>query len=248
MEENSREQLLKELEELKKDQDLVVQSEKLASLAKLISNLAHEINNSLMVISGSAELSLMNELEKGIEKNLKKISEQCNRIKDMIRKLLIFSNPAKGQMNAADINEVIDSAIKSAENDVTSKNIQITRNLASSLPQIEINEKQIRDVFINLIQNSAEAMVEGGCLTISTSVEDNHIRIEFKDTGCGIPQEDIKKVFEPFFTTKDKGAGLGLSVCYGIVKVHEGQLRYESISGQGTTATLILPIPIGSNA
>ena len=248
MEENSREQLLKELEELKKDQDLVVQSEKLASLAKLISNLAHEINNSLMVISGSAELSLMNELEKGIEKNLKKISEQCNRIKDMIRKLLIFSNPAKGQMNAADINEVIDSALKSAENDVTSKNIQITRNLASSLPQIEINEKQIRDVFINLIQNSAEAMVEGGCLTISTSVEDNHIRIEFKDTGCGIPQEDIKKVFEPFFTTKDKGAGLGLSVCYGIVKVHEGQLRYKSISGQGTTATLILPIPIGSNA
>ena len=248
MEENSREQLLKELEELKKDQNLVVQSEKLASLAKLISNLAHEINNSLMVISGSAELSLMNELEKGIEKNLKKISEQCNRIKDMIRKLLIFSNPAKGQMNAADINEVIDSALKSAENDVTSKNIQITRNLASSLPQIEINEKQIRDVFINLIQNSAEAMVEGGCLTISTSVEDNHIRIEFKDTGCGIPQEDIKKVFEPFFTTKDKGAGLGLSVCYGIVKVHEGQLRYKSISGQGTTATLILPIPIGSNA
>lgn len=248
MEENSREQLLKELEELKKDQNLVVQSEKLASLAKLISNLAHEINNSLMVISGSAELSLMNELEKGIEKNLKKISEQCNRIKDMIRKLLIFSNPAKGQVNAADINEVIDSAIKSAENDVTSKNIQITRNLASSLPQIEINEKQIRDVFINLIQNSAEAMAEGGCLTISTSVEDNHIRIEFKDTGCGIPQEDIKKVFEPFFTTKDKGAGLGLSVCYGIVKVHEGQLRYKSISGQGTTATLILPIPIGSNA
>ena len=248
MEEHSREQLLKELEELKKDQNLVVQSEKLASLAKLISNLAHEINNSLMVISGSAELSLMNELEKGIEKNLKKISEQCNRIKDMIRKLLIFSNPAKGQMNAADINEVIDSALKSAENDVTSKNIQITRNLASSLPQIEINEKQIRDVFINLIQNSTEAMAEGGCLTISTSVEDNHIRIEFKDTGCGIPQEDIKKVFEPFFTTKDKGAGLGLSVCYGIVKVHEGQLRYESISGQGTTATLILPIPIGSNA
>lgn len=248
MEENSREQLLKELEELKKDQDLVVQSEKLASLAKLISNLAHEINNSLMVISGSAELSLMNELEKGTEKSLKTISEQCNRIKDMIRKLLIFSNPAKGQVNAADINEVIDSAIKSAENDVTSKNIQITRNLASSLPQIEINEKQIRDVFINLIQNSAEAMAEGGCLTISTSVEDNHIRIEFKDTGCGIPQEDIKKVFEPFFTTKDKGAGLGLSVCYGIVKVHEGQLRYKSISGQGTTATLILPIPIGSNA
>jgi len=254
---NTREKLLKELDqikachpelegkldELRKGQDMLVQTEKLASLSKLVSDMAHEINNPLMIISGRVELSLMDKIEdKGIEANFKTIAEQCDRLKDMIRKLLLFSKPSKGTMKAIDINESIESAVKSLEQENSFEGIQITKNFAPSLPKIEIDEKQMCEVFKNLIMNSAEAMPKGGSLAISTSGQDNSIRIDFKDTGDGIPQEDIKKIFDPFFTAKDKGAGLGLSMCYGIVKVHDGQLQYESTPGEGTTATLLLPV------
>jgi len=242
MEDNSREQLLEELEDLKRTQATLVQTEKLTSLGKLVSDMAHEINNPLMVISGRAELSLMDELDEGIKGNFKTIVEQSNRIKDMIRKLLIFSKPSKGTVSEVDINESIGAVIKSMEQDFQPKGVTITKNFGPSLPKIEIDDNQMRDVFINLIGNSVEAMPEGGIITVSTSKVNNHIRIDFKDTGRGIPREDIKKVFDPFFTTKEKGAGLGLSMCYGIVKIHNGRLCYESAPSQGTTATLLLPI------
>jgi two-component system NtrC family sensor kinase len=241
MVDHNREQLLKEIEKLKKGQEMLVQSEKLACLRKLISDMAHEINNPLMVISGRAELSLMDELDDGIRENFKTIAAQCARIKEMIRKLLIFSKPGKGSISAVNINDLID-AVMSVEQPSLPVGITITKNYGSSLPNIKIDDKQIKEVFLNLLRNSVEAMPEGGMIAISTSKENNNIRIDFKDSGRGIAQEDMKKIFDPFFTTKENGAGLGLSMCYGIAKIHHGELRYESAPGQGTTATLILPV------
>ena len=95
---------------------------------------------------------------------------------------------------------------------------------------------------MNLLNNSRDAMLEGGEIKISTLQEGNFLRLGFKDTGCGMTQEVKSKIFEPFFTTKEKGTGLGLAVCYGIIKAHQGELKFESEPGRGATATVLLPI------
>ena len=95
---------------------------------------------------------------------------------------------------------------------------------------------------MNLLNNARDALPQGGLIEIATSLEGNFIGISFRDTGIGMPEENMKKIFEPFFTTKEKGTGLGLSVCYGIVKAHGGELNFESQLKKGTTATILLPL------
>jgi len=238
-----REELEKKLQELKQTQDMLVQSEKLASLGALVSDMAHEVNNPLMIVSGRAQLSLMEDLRnKQLEENLHIIMDQCQRAKDIIQRLLIFSKPSKGELKEVNINNSLDFVNKLVEHQYSLSDIKIIRNYSSSLPEVSIDEKQMHEVFMNLLKNSVEAMPKGGTITISTSIENDSIRIDFKDTGCGIPKENLKKIFDPFFTTKEKGTGLGLSVCYGIVKLHGGDIKYESEPGKWTIATVLLPI------
>ena len=239
-----REELEKKLEELRQSQNMLVQSEKLASLGTLVSEMAHEVNNPLMIISGNAQLSLMENLEgqPQLKESLEVIKEQCLRAKDIIRRLLVFSKPSKGEIKEANINESLDFVVKLLEHQYSLSNIKITKKYTASLPQIKIDEKQMNEVFMNLLKNSAEAMSAGGTITIVTSKEDGNIRVDFEDTGVGISEENMEKIFDPFFTTKESGTGLGLSVCYGIVKAHGGELRYESKPDEGTSASIFLPI------
>ncbi len=157
----------------------------------------------------------------------------------------MFSRPSKGEIKEVSINESISFILKLLEHQYSLANIKIVRNYTSSLPKVKIDEKQMHEVFMNLIKNAAEAMPGGGDITISTKKEADNIRIDFKDTGEGISEENIKKIFDPFFTTKEQGTGLGLSVCYGIVQAHGGKLRYESRLGEGTKAIILLPIEGG---
>ena len=239
-----REKLEKNLKELKETQGMLVQSEKLASLGSLVSDMAHEVNNPLMIISGNAQLSLMEDF-KGrphLKESFQVIKEECTRAKDIIRRLLVFSKPSKGEIKAVDINKSLDFVVKLLEHQYSLSDIKITKKYTASLPKIEIDEKQMHEVFMNLLKNSEEAMPKGGTITISTSKKDDNIHINFKDTGIGISQKVIKKIFDPFFTTKESGTGLGLSVCYGIVKAHGGEIIYESKMGKGTAAVILLPI------
>lgn len=241
-----REKLEKKLNELKQTRDMLIQSEKLASLGELVADMAHEVNNPLMIISGRAQLSLMEEIKnKKINENLKIITEQCERTKDIIQRLLTFSKPSKSVLTEVDVNKSLEDVVKLVEHQYSLTNTKIVRNYMPSPPTIKVDEKQMQEVFMNLLKNSTEAMPKGGTITISTSRKDDKLRIDFKDTGEGISEEAIKKLFEPFFTTKEKGTGLGLSVCYGIIKAHNGELRYESKPGKGTTATILLPIRRG---
>ncbi len=247
------EQLLKEnqqklenkVKELKKAQDMLVQSEKLASLGNLVSDMAHEVNNPLMIISGRAELSLMDEIQnKELAANLKIIFEQCQRAKDIIKRLLIFSRSSKGEIRKADISEPLELVVKLLEHQLNLANIQIVRNY-DALPSIEIDEKQMQEVFMNLLKNASEAMPEGGRITISTFRDNDNVIVEIADTGKGISEKDLNKIFDPFFTTKEMGTGLGLSVCYGIIKSHGGILKYQSLIGKGTKAVIRLPLKDG---
>ncbi len=221
----------------------VEQAQRLAQLGKLISHMAHEVNNPLQIVSGRAELSLMEAPEnEGIRENLKIVVDQCERAKGIIQRLLMFSKPSRGEMHTVNINETIDFMINLVEHSFTLSDITIVKNFAKDLPSVKVDGKQIEEVFMNLLRNAAEAIGEKGTITISTAENDDKIQIDFTDTGLGISQDDIEKIFEPFFTTKEKGTGLGLSVCFGIIKAHGGDIKYKSKLGQGTTATVLLPI------
>ena len=221
----------------------VEQAQRLAQLGKLISHMAHEVNNPLQIVSGRAELSLMESTENDIIKdNLKIVVDQCERAKGIIQRLLMFSKPSKGEAHTVDINETVNFVINLVEHNFELSNIKIVKNFADKLPSIKVDGKQVEEVFMNLLRNAAEAIGEEGTVTISTSRKENNVQIDFIDTGAGISKENIGKIFEPFYTTKEKGTGLGLSVCFGIIKAHGGNITYSSKLGEGTIATVLLPI------
>ncbi|MCK4308320.1 GHKL domain-containing protein, partial [candidate division WOR-3 bacterium] len=218
-------------------------AQRLTQLGKLVADMAHEVNNPLMVISGRAQLSLMEDIEnEAVKKNLETIAEECQRAKDIIQRLLRFSKPSKGELKEADLNKSIEEVVSIVEHQFELDNTAIKRNYAQNLPPISMDEKQIQEVFMNLLNNAHDAISGQGVIEITTSREKDFLRIDIKDTGCGISEENMKKIFDPFFTTKEKGTGLGLSVCYSIMKAHGGELKYKSKLDEGTTATILLPL------
>lgn len=238
-----REKLERTIEELKSSQNMLNQSEKLASLGRLVSEIAHEVNNPLMIISGNAQLSLMSEpLSEEVKNNLRIITEECQRAKGIIQRLLRFSKPSKGETKEVNINESIEKITGMVEYQFKLANVEIKRHYLKNPPLLKIDEQQMQEVFMNLMNNAKDAIPVGGSITIATSLEHEFLRIDFKDTGSGMPEEIKKKIFEPFFTTKEKGTGLGLPVCYGIVKSHNGEIYFESEVNKGTTATVLLPL------
>ena len=239
----ARKELLNSLGELKRTQAMLIQSEKLSSLGQLVSKMAHEVNNPLMIISGNAQLSLMEQIqEEDVKKNLEIILSETNRAKDIIQRLLLFSRPSKEEATKLDINQVLHSIVKLLGHQYMVANAKIIEAYAPALPEILVDEKQIQQVVINLIKNAAEAMPQGGAITIKTTREDKKVRIDVRDDGQGISKENQAHLFEPFFSTKEMGTGLGLAVCYGIIKGHGGEILVESEVGKGTTFSILLPV------
>ena len=219
---------------------------RLAQLGKLVADMAHEVNNPLMVISGRAELSLMQSLgDEKLKNNLRIIVDYCQRAKEIIIRLLQFSRPSKGELKEVYIHNCIEEITSIIEHQFELANITIEKNYAQNLKPLLIDEKQIQEVLMNLLNNSRDAMEEGGKIQINTSLEDDFIKIEIKDNGRGIERAVLDKIFDPFFTTKDKGTGLGIPLCYNIIKNYGGDLRFSSEINKGTTATIILPTKKG---
>lgn len=221
-------------------------NQRLSELGKLVAEMAHEVNNPLMVVSGRAQLSLLDEtINAEVKENLTIIHGECNKAKEIIQRLLKFSRPSKGMRKETDINQSIGSLVELIEHQFQLTNVEVKKSFAENLPLLIIDEKQIQEVIINLLNNAREAMPEGGTIDITTLQESDFVKINIRDSGQGMDDETLSKVFEPFYTTKEKGTGLGLPVCYGIIKAHGGELKLESQSEKGTTATILLPIKGG---
>lgn len=246
-------------EQLKETQKQMIQSEKLASVGRLVSGITHDIRNPLTSILGFAELGHHRLADPKREFNreefiefLEKIIHATKHCSSVVQSLLDFaryseSDGSKENFKETSINQTIEEVLEIIEHQIYLQNIKVVRKLNTKLPTINANDSQIRQVFMNLIVNAKDAMPNGGKLTIETQVKaDNpeELEIIFTDTGCGILQEKIDKIFDPFFTTKEKGkgTGLGLSVSYGIIKDHEGQVTVESKEQEGTTFKVTLPI------
>ncbi len=233
-------------ETLRNVQDELLHKEKLASVGQLAAGVAHEINNPLGTILLFAGL-LTKDLAQDDSKrgDVDMIVKEATRCKNIVADLLNFARQQEIFSQDTDVNELLEQVLAQQSLRPNFAQIEIVRQLDPGLPIIQADTAQLQQVFINLMDNAAEAMEKGGALTIATRrLDANSIEIQVSDTGCGIPEENLGKLFNPFFTTKPpgKGTGLGLSIVYGIVKMHRGQITVQSQVGQGATFRVILPI------
>jgi PAS domain S-box-containing protein len=220
----------------------VQQKERLAQLGRLAADMAHEVSNPLMIISGNAQLLLMEDIGRGKAKdNLDIIMRESQRAKDIIHRLLKFSRPGMGELQEADINKIIEAASAIVERQFSLSNITVNRTLSPGLPAVKVDEQQMREVFMHLLNNARDAMPGGGTIDIRTGGDRNNVTIDVQDHGCGMSEDVRGRLFEPFFTTKENGAGLGLPISYSIIRAHHGELRVESQVGKGTVISIILP-------
>ena len=226
-------------------QEKLLQSEKLAAMGRLTSQIAHELNNPLYGIMNTLDL-LKTEVspQSKRRKILDMALSETVRLTELLRKMLSFSKPDEEKKQPTDINNVLDEILLLVRKQLQENNIRISTSMGDDLGMIYASRNQLRQVFLNMISNASDAMPDGGTLTFKTMVKGDHVWIEITDTGVGIKENNIPKIFDAFFTTKDsvKDVGLGLSVCYGFIREHGGDIRVASKLGSGTTFTIKLPI------
>lgn len=248
--------MTRELKQKQEMEAMVIQADKLAAVGLLASGVAHEINNPLATVSVyTQDLLERLETEKAEElwqsgelsHYLTVIKEQSARGKKITQNLLNFARKNRWESEELSVNSVVKDALALLEYRFNQAGILIERNLESGLPTIIADRLQLQQIFVNLFQNALDAMDKSGRLTISTSLEDDCIKVVVADTGCGIPEEHMAKIFDPFFTTKPVGlgTGLGLSICYGIISRLKGRIKVTSQAGQGTAVTVFLPVGRG---
>ncbi|MBW2096195.1 MAG: HAMP domain-containing histidine kinase [Deltaproteobacteria bacterium] len=238
--------------ELEAREEQIIHSRKVASLGTLVSGVAHELNNPINNIVLTVD-SLVGKREISEQRRavlLEDILAQALRASEIVKNLLEFSRAEISTYRELDLGTLLKETINIARNHMTLSKVQLHDEIADDLPTINGNHQGLQQVFLNLITNAVQAMPKGGDLTVRTSLEkENKIKVDVRDTGTGISEEDLPHIFDPFFTTKDvgKGTGLGLSVSYGIIKKHGGQITVKSKPGKGTTFTVVLPVYKGAN-
>jgi len=239
--------LVKDIEQRKLMEKQMAQADKLASIGQLSAGIAHEINNPLGVILGYTQLLLRNEkTETGRYSDLKTIEKHVKNCKSIVEDLLNFARSSKPEIKTTLINEVADDVLNFVLHHAKLDGIDIIRNYDKNVPPMMLDEKKIRQVLINLLMNAGHAVGKKGTIRLSTEYirDDNSMAITVADTGYGIEKKNLARIFDPFFTTKPtgEGTGLGLSVSYGIVKSHGGEILVESEPGKGTLFRIILPV------
>ena len=265
----STELLIKKVIKANQERDLLneqlIQSQKLASIGEFSAGIAHEINNPLAVIYVETELvqTLLKEEDDSavaeivdIKDSLNEIKIQVKRCKEITHKLLNFARKMDSELKEVDMHTLIDDVVSMRERDASFMNIAIVREYQKDLPLIYSDPSLLRQVMLNLINNAIDALVKDGEIAIGTRMEtattapqkndgkSDLVVIFVRDTGMGIPEENLKKIFDPFFTTKPpgKGTGLGLSICHGIIQKLGGNMSVASQMGKGTTFTIKLPM------
>jgi signal transduction histidine kinase len=246
---NQREELETALDSLKNAQKQLIQSEKMASLGVLSAGIAHEINNPLNFIQGG-----MLGLEEYIDENLhdhremirpliESIRVGIDRASKIVKSLCNFSEQDESPLALGDIHLIIDNCLMLLNHQMENS-IEVIKQYTGKTYQLMCYEGKLHQAIFNVLTNACQAIEGKGTITIRTAIENQHLNISITDTGSGIDPKDLPKIIDPFFTKKDpgKGIGLGLSIAYNIIQEHNGILEFESELGNGTKATIILPI------
>jgi two-component system NtrC family sensor kinase len=232
------------LENYKRLQKQLVQSEKLISLGQLVAGAAHEINNPLTAILGFSEmLALEKNLTPSQEDFVEKIRRQAQRTKELVSNLLDFARQTPGQKTPVDVNALLQTVLKLSETRMQRRLIRLELDLGLRLPSLSADKNQLLQVFLHLLRNAVDAMEPkgGGVLRVMTRAEENEVVIEFSDSGVGLKEPE--RVFDPFYTTKGvgQGTGLGLSAAYGLVQEHHGKIVCHNRAEGGATFEVRLP-------
>ncbi len=231
-------------ETLHRTQQELLHKEKLASMGQLAAGVAHELNNPLGTIMLFAD-ALHRELppDDSRRSDLEMILKEANRAKKIVSDLLNFARQQEVLAQDTNLHALLDQSVESVRHQPAFAEVEIIRRYDYRVSTIQADPAQLQQVFVNLLNNAAEAIEGPGTITIATCARNGQVEISITDTGCGIPEEYMDKLFTPFFTTKPpgKGTGLGLSIVYGIVKMHRGQIAVQSELGKGTTFTILLP-------
>src|SRR6202171_4313484 len=232
-------------EDLRRTQEQLLQSEKMSAVGQLISGVAHELNNPLTAILGYAQLLEAEGLNARAHDYVGKLFKQAQRTHRVVQNLLSFARQRKPQREEVDIRKVLDETLALRDYDLKVNNIGVERDTPAEDAVIVADPHQMEQVFLNIINNSVDAILEtgrAGKLKIRVFCENGHVCTQFSDDGPGM--KDPKRIFDPFYTTKSvgKGTGLGLSICYGIVKEHGGDITAHNGAGGGAVVEVRLPV------
>ncbi|MBN2146629.1 MAG: GAF domain-containing protein [Anaerolineales bacterium] len=249
--------LYQELAERIKAQQLaesrLIRSARLAAVGEMAAGVAHELNNPLTTVTGFVELVLEDlPVDSQPRADLQLVLEEAHRARGVVRRLLDFSRPVEDQRVRTDLSELVTQVIPLVSHLARTSGVAIVSELSEGLPWVHLDPNQIKQVLLNLIHNGLQSMPSGGTLTIATLMETREVGgkmtdclvFQVRDTGDGIPPENLERIFEPFFSTRPsgKGTGLGLSVSYGIITSHGGWIEVDSVPAQGSCFTVFLPI------
>lgn len=227
-------------------QEKLTQSEKLSAIGTLVSGVAHELNNPLAGILGFAQLLLGREPEKWSRPDIEKIEKNARRCQRIVENLLAFARQSRIKKRRANLNEVIDSVLNLNEYQFRMDDVEIIRDFDTGIPAFPIDVNRWQQVFVNLASNAHQALVaqpQGDrYVKFETRLKEDRVVIRVSDSGPGIPEHVRHRIFEPFFTTKDKGTGLGLGICFGIVEEHGGTIRVDDAAEEG--AAFLIEIPV----
>ncbi len=241
-------------EELRKTQEEVIRSEKLASVGRLAAGVAHEVGNPIGVVLGYLDLMKNGELsDDEVRDALDRCESEIARINKIIRQLLDYSRPDPPVSKHISVHSLLLETVEMLKHQPIMRNIIIDKKFHSPKDIVLGDESRLKQVFVNILLNAADAIEEkqktenANCdkkIRIETQNTQGTIKVSFQDNGCGIPKESVKRIFDPFYSTKEpgKGTGLGLSVSYRIIEQMGGQIRAQGTQGQGATIHVILPL------
>lgn len=228
----------------------LIQKEKMASLGRVIAGVAHEVKTPLAIIKTriqmwEKELSKHDSLKEIISPDsMQMLVDEVNRLSSLVNRLLIFSRPIEKNLKPTDINLLLDDVLRFLDYENEGSNIEVVRRFRSGLPLAELDENSIKQVMINILNNSYESMLYGGKIIVISQydkVEDS-LLLEISDSGNGIPEESLEEIFVPFFTLKDSGVGLGLAISDQIVKAHNGEIVMMNNTPKGVKCIIRLPV------
>jgi C4-dicarboxylate-specific signal transduction histidine kinase len=245
-----------DITELKKLQEHLIQSERLAATGQLVASIAHEINSPLQAINFLlTSLGKKYAYDTSVKNDVELLMDSFGRIRDTVKDLLNLNRPGKGKKQITNINKLISNTVDLSISYLKGRRIEIDYTLSHDIPDMVASPQHLGQVFLNLMNNSVEAIAGSsnskrwtqknpvtGRIAINSFMKNGFITVVFEDTGPGIPSEDIKHIFDPFFTKKKKmGMGVGLSVCYNIIKEHKGTIEAANKLEGGAKFTIMLP-------
>jgi PAS domain S-box-containing protein len=235
--------VVRDISELKNLREKLVMSEKMAALGEVAAKVAHEIRNPLVSVGGFAK-----RLEKKLEGNLKEyagiIVKEVARLEGILKEILGFVKEVRLSRENTNFNVLVDDVLQLMESDIEERGIVIVRDYVSS-PDIFIDPQRVKEAIVNIISNAIQSIAGSGSIYVRTYIERNDSVLEIRDTGRGIPGEDLAFIFNPFFTTKSSGTGLGLAITHRIIQEHNGRLEVESEVDKGTVFRVFMPIKEG---